>query len=131
MPECVWVLTWVGGYQYCIPSWRRRIQFTNIRQPILKLKTHSGFYDLSRFWYVYEYKYSSMLWLGDGNLYFRLRKMSQTIYAAIFEQTIIHQHVHLRRESQSYAPAHARMRLYPIDNSLVCLQSERRTSYLN
>ena len=44
--------------------------------------------------------------MGDGNLYFRLWKMSQTIYAAIFEQTIIHQHVHLRRESQSYAPGH-------------------------
>jgi hypothetical protein len=29
-----WVLTWVGGY--C----------TNIRQPMLKLKTHSGFHDL-------------------------------------------------------------------------------------
>jgi hypothetical protein len=31
--------------------------------------------------------------------------MSHTIYAAKFEQTIIHQHVHLRRESQSHAPA--------------------------
>jgi len=30
--------------------------------------------------------------------------MSHTIYAAKFEQTIIHQHVHLRRESQSHAP---------------------------
>jgi hypothetical protein len=28
--------------------------------------------------------------------------MSHTIYAAKFEQTIIHQHVHLRRESQSH-----------------------------
>jgi hypothetical protein len=27
-----------------------------------------------------------------------------TIYAAKFEQTIIHQHVYLRRESQSYDP---------------------------
>jgi hypothetical protein len=32
--------------------------------------------------------------------------MSHTIYAAKFEQTIIHQHVHLRRESKSHAPAH-------------------------
>ena len=32
--------------------------------------------------------------------------MSHTIYAAKFEQTIIHQHVHLRWESQSHAPAH-------------------------
>jgi hypothetical protein len=36
----------------------------------------------------------------DDNL--RLRTMSHTIYAAKFEQTIIHQHVHLRRESQSH-----------------------------
>jgi hypothetical protein len=26
-----------------------RITFTNIRQPMLKLKTHSGFHDLFRF----------------------------------------------------------------------------------
>ena len=38
----------------------------------------------------------------DGNLYLRLRTMSHTIYAAKFEQTITHQHVLLRRESQSY-----------------------------
>ena len=53
--------------------------------------------------------------------------MSHTIYAAKFEQTIIHQPVHLRRRSQSHAPAHVLMRLYPIDKSLVCSQSERRT----
>jgi hypothetical protein len=41
-------------------------------------------------------KYSSILWLEDGNLYLRLRKMLHTIYTAKFEQTIIHQHVHLR-----------------------------------
>ena len=63
--------------------------------------------------------------LEDGNLYLRLRTMSHTFYAAKFEQTISHQHVHLRRESQSHAPAHVLMRLYPIDKSLVCLQSER------
>ena len=38
-----WVLTWVGGYYYLI--WLG-IKFTNIRQPMLKLKTHSGFHDL-------------------------------------------------------------------------------------
>ena len=54
--------------------------------------------------------------------------MSHTIYAAKFEQTIINQHVHLQREGQSHAPAHVLMRLYPIDKSLVCLQSERKTS---
>ena len=68
--------------------------------------------------------------LEDGNLYLRLRTMSHTFNAAKFEQTIIHQHVHLRRESQSRAPAHVLMRLYPIDKSLVCLQSERRTSVM-
>jgi hypothetical protein len=68
-------------------------------------------------------------YVEDGNLYLRLRTMSHTIYAAKFVQTIIHQHVHLRRESQSHAPAHLLMRVYPIDKSLVCLQSERRTLY--
>jgi hypothetical protein len=38
----------------------------------------------------------------NGNLYLRLRTMSHTIYAAKFEQTITHQHVLLRRESQSH-----------------------------
>jgi len=50
--------------------------------------------------------------------------MSHTIYAAKFEKTIIHQHVDLRRKSQSHAPAHVLMRLYPIDKSLVCLQAK-------
>jgi hypothetical protein len=80
------------------------------------------------------------IWLADppgatlviiSSNYLRLRTMSRTIYAAKFEQTIIHQHVYLRRESQSHAPAHVIMRLYPIDKSLVCLQSERRTSFSN
>jgi hypothetical protein len=69
-----------------------------------------------------------ILWLEDSNWYLRLWTMSHTIYAHHFKQTIIHQHVHLRRESQSHAPAHVLMRLYPIDKSLVCSQSERRTS---
>jgi hypothetical protein len=38
----------------------------------------------------------------DSNLSLRLQAMSHTIYAATFEQTITHQHVFLRRESQSY-----------------------------
>ena len=41
--------------------------------------------------------------------------MSHTIYAAKFEQTLIHQHVHLRREGRSHAPVYVLMRLYPID----------------
>ena len=48
----------------------------------------------------------------DGNLNLRLQKMSHTIYAAKFEQMIIHQRAHLRRKSQSHSPAHVRMRLY-------------------
>jgi hypothetical protein len=63
-----------------------------------------------------------MLWLEDGNLYLRLQTMSNTIYAAKFEPTIIYQHVHLRRESQSHEPADVLMRLYPIDKSLICLK---------
>jgi hypothetical protein len=57
------------------------------------------------------YKYGSMLRLEDGNLYLCLKTMSHTIYAAKFEQTIIHQHVLLRRESQSHEPLHVLMRL--------------------
>jgi hypothetical protein len=36
-------------YWYFVPSQRRGIKFTNIRQPMLKLKTHSSFHDLFRF----------------------------------------------------------------------------------
>jgi len=57
---------------------------------MLKLKTHSGFHDLSRFWYVYEYKYGGILWLEDCNLYLRLRKMSYIIYAANGKFSHIH-----------------------------------------
>ena len=35
-----WVLTWVGRYWYFVPSQRRGKKITNIRQPMLKLKTH-------------------------------------------------------------------------------------------
>jgi hypothetical protein len=66
-----------------------------------------------------EYKYGSILSLEEGNLYLRLWTMSPTIYGAKFKQTIIHQHVHLRRESQSHSSAHVLMRLYPIDKLLV------------
>ena len=52
--------------------------------------------------------------------------MSHTIYPAKFEQTIIHQHVHLRRESQSHAPVHVLMRLYPIDKSFVCFTKRKK-----
>ena len=45
------------------------------------------------------------------NLYLCLQTMSHPIYAAKFEQTTIHQHVHLQRESQSHAPTHVLMRL--------------------
>jgi hypothetical protein len=36
-------------------------------------------------------------------IYIYVCGMLHTIYAAKFEQTIIHQHVHLRRKSQSHA----------------------------
>jgi hypothetical protein len=39
---------------------------------------------------------------------------------------IIHQHVHLWRESQSHAPAHVLMRLCPIDKSFVCLTKRQK-----
>ena len=48
--------------------------------------------------------------------------MLHTIYTAKFKQTTIHQHVHLRRESQSHAQAHVLMRLYPIDKSTNFMQ---------
>jgi hypothetical protein len=102
-PECVWSFNM---------DWR--IKFINIRQPMLKLKTHSGFHDLFRFWYVLEYKYGSIFWLEDGNLYLRLRKMSHTIYAANGKVS----HIHRRMCEWDHT----------IDKSLVCLQSERRTS---
>ena len=41
-----------------------------------------------------------------------------SFYAAKFEETIIFQHVHLRRELL--------LRLYPINNSLVCIAQEGR-----
>jgi len=65
-----------------------------------------------------------ILWLEDGNLC--LRTMSHTIYAAKFEQTIIHQHVHLWRESQSHTPAHVLMRLYPLDKSHVFFTKRKK-----
>jgi len=34
------------------PEPEAREKITNIRQFMLKLKTHSGFHDLFRFWYV-------------------------------------------------------------------------------
>ena len=66
-----------------------------------------------------------VLWLEDGYLYLRLRNMSHTIYAAKFEQTIMQQHVHLRRESQSHTLANVLMRLQPIDKSLVFYKAKK------
>jgi hypothetical protein len=64
-----------------------------------------------------RYKYGSILWLEDGNLYLRLRKVSHTIYATNGKVT----HIHRRMCERDYI----------IDKSLVCLQSERRTSCYN
>jgi hypothetical protein len=57
-------------------------------------------------------KYGSILYLEDGNLYLCLQTMSHTIYAAKFEQTIIHQHVLLRQESQSHIYLRRESQLY-------------------
>jgi hypothetical protein len=76
-----------------------RIKFTNIHQPMLKLKTYSGL----------EYFDSDMSNSTNTVLYFDWRTV---IYIYICVQcrtqfmlpnsSIIHQHVLLRRESQSY-----------------------------
>ena len=60
----------------------------------------------------------------DIYIYIRLRTMSHTIYAVKFEQTIIHQYVHLRRKRQSHAPAHVLLRLYLIDKSLIVYKAK-------
>ena len=46
--ECVgsFNMGWWVFKKYFIPSQRRGIKFTNIRQIMLKLKTHFGFHDL-------------------------------------------------------------------------------------
>jgi hypothetical protein len=67
-----------------------------------------------------EHKQVPCVWRMTYSQQQGLRNMSHTMYVAKFEQTIIHQHVHLRRESRSHATMHVLMRLYPIDKSLVC-----------
>jgi hypothetical protein len=62
----------------------------------------------------------------DGNLYLHLQAMSHTIYAAKFEQTIIHQHVHLRRKSQSFTGACANEIIPSINRSFVYKTKEGR-----
>jgi hypothetical protein len=57
---------------------------------------------------------------GNQNVFWVLHGLADT---SKFYPSPIYQHVHLRRKSQSHAPAHMLMRLYPIDNSLVWLQS--------
>jgi hypothetical protein len=52
-------------------GWRKK--FTNIRQPMLKLKTHSMNY--------FDSDMSNSTNTEDGNLYLRLRTMSHTIRA--------------------------------------------------
>jgi hypothetical protein len=116
-PECVGSFNMDWRILVFYPEPEAMIKFNNIRQSMLKLKTHYGFHDLVRFWYVWEYKYGSILWLEDGNLYLRLRKMSQNILNTICWQW----------KSQSHSPAHVLMSLYQMDNSLVCYQSERRS----
>ena len=54
-------------------------------------------------------------------------------WVAKFEQMIIDQHVHLRRDSQSHEPAYVLMRLYPIDKSLgfFCKAKEGRHAIIS
>jgi hypothetical protein len=71
----------------------------------LKLKAHSGFHDLFLTYLVH----TPCFW---NIIFMRSAQGQKTMYAAKFEQTMIHQHVllrqdsqshiHLRRESQSY-----------------------------
>ena len=63
--------------------------------------------------------------MEDGYLYLRLRNMSHTIYVAKFEQTTIHQHVHLRRKSQSHAPGACANEIIP-NRKLVRLFTKRK-----
>jgi hypothetical protein len=58
---------------------------------MLKLKAHSGFHDFFDSDISKEYKYGSMLWLEDGNLYLHLWKMLHTIYAVNGKVSHIHQ----------------------------------------
>jgi hypothetical protein len=53
-------------------------------------------------------------------------KKSHTIYAAKFEQAIIHQHVHLRRKSQSFTGACANEIIPSINRSFVYKVKEGR-----
>ena len=43
-----------------------------------------------------------------------------------WKQTIIHQHVHLWRESQSHIPAHVLIRLYPLDKPHVLFTKRKK-----
>jgi hypothetical protein len=98
-----------------------RIKFTNIRQPMLKLKISSGFHDLFLNYNTILMTFWSIV-VDKCNI-----KMYPVYQPTKFGQTIIHQHEHLRRESQSHAPVHVLMR-YTQSINRVCLQSERRTS---
>ena len=51
-PECDGSFNMDWRIKYFIPSQKRGLKFTNIRQSMLKFKTHSSFHDLFRFWYV-------------------------------------------------------------------------------
>ena len=89
-----------------------QIKSTIIRQPMLKSKTHSGFHDLFSIFDMSKSTNTVVYFDWKTVIYIYACGKCRTIYAAKFEQTIIHQHVHLRRKSQSHSPAHVRMRLY-------------------
>ena len=66
------------------------IKVTNIGQLMLKLKTHSFDSDMS--------KSTNTVVYFDGKTVIYIYAWGHAIYAAKFEQTITHQHVHLQRK---------------------------------
>ena len=68
---------------------------------MLKLITHYDFHEL--FYHDMHNSTNTVVYFDgkDSTLYSRLLAMSHTIHAAKFEQTTSHQHVLLRRGSQS------------------------------
>ena len=93
---------------YFIPSQKRGIKFTNIRQSMLKLKTH----------------YANMA----SMIYFDSDMSKSTNTVVYFDwKTVIYIYVCRKSRTQfmlpmekSHSPAHMLMRLYRMYNSLVC-----------
>ena len=67
---------------------------------------------------------NTVVYLEDGHLYLRLRKMSAHNLCNLNNTapsiSIIRITIYAANGSQSHSPAHVLMRLYRMDNSLVC-----------